>query len=195
MQKKQSHRPIESCPKCNQGKLFDHGSAFECDRWREGCDFKIWRTIAQKRLSKNQVRQLLRTGTTDLIQGFKSRKGTLFAAELALDDMFQVVFKFPEQAVTLELDTKELGPCPCCEEGSIVESKKGFGCNRWREGCQFVIWKIVAQRPISPETAEELLINGQTSLLDGFVNRKGEAFSACLVIDHRGKVTFAKPGY
>jgi len=35
---------------------------------------------------------------------------------------------------------RRLGPCPKCE-GSIIEGKRGYGCSRWKSGCDFVIWK------------------------------------------------------
>ncbi|MBT3294818.1 MAG: DNA topoisomerase 3 [Verrucomicrobia bacterium] len=35
---------------------------------------------------------------------------------------------------------RRFGPCPKCE-GSIIEGKRGYGCSRWKGGCDFVIWK------------------------------------------------------
>jgi DNA topoisomerase-3 len=35
---------------------------------------------------------------------------------------------------------KRFGPCPRCE-GSIIEGQRGYGCSRWKSGCDFVIWK------------------------------------------------------
>jgi DNA topoisomerase-3 len=30
--------------------------------------------------------------------------------------------------------------CPACKQGQIIIGKRGWGCNRWREGCKFVVW-------------------------------------------------------
>ena len=30
--------------------------------------------------------------------------------------------------------------CPACGQGQIITGKRGWGCNRWREGCKFVVW-------------------------------------------------------
>jgi len=30
--------------------------------------------------------------------------------------------------------------CPVCTQGQIIAGKRGWGCNRWREGCKFVVW-------------------------------------------------------
>ncbi|MBN2577072.1 MAG: DNA topoisomerase III [Deltaproteobacteria bacterium] len=30
--------------------------------------------------------------------------------------------------------------CPACKQGHIIAGKRGWGCDRWREGCKFVVW-------------------------------------------------------
>jgi DNA topoisomerase-3 len=30
--------------------------------------------------------------------------------------------------------------CPMCKQGKMITGKRGWGCNRWREGCKFVVW-------------------------------------------------------
>ena len=30
--------------------------------------------------------------------------------------------------------------CPRCQTGHLVTGKRGWGCSRWREGCNFVVW-------------------------------------------------------
>jgi DNA topoisomerase-3 len=30
--------------------------------------------------------------------------------------------------------------CPACKRGHIITGKRGWGCERWREGCKFVVW-------------------------------------------------------
>lgn len=85
-----------------------------------------------------------------------------------------------------------LGKCPLCG-GEIKESQKAFGCANWKaNGCKFAVWKTVAQRPVTMEEAKELIANGRTGLLDGFVSKKGSNFSAMLVIKE-GKVVFEFP--
>ncbi|NBI07553.1 type IA DNA topoisomerase [Senegalia massiliensis] len=39
-----------------------------------------------------------------------------------------------------EMTKNSVGSCPACSK-PIVESKKGYGCSGWKEGCTFVIWK------------------------------------------------------
>jgi DNA topoisomerase-3 len=30
--------------------------------------------------------------------------------------------------------------CPACGKGHLMEGKRGWGCDRWRQGCRFVVW-------------------------------------------------------
>jgi DNA topoisomerase-3 len=49
------------------------------------------------------------------------------------------------------------------------------------------------QRPIDLEQAIKLLEKGKTDLLDKFISKAGKPFSAYLVMDENGKVTFEFP--
>jgi len=85
-------------------------------------------------------------------------------------------------------DPKGLGPCPSCG-GEVISGKRDYGCANWRKadgGCRFVIWKEMAQKPITPRLAGELLLKGRTGLLDDFVSKKGTIFSAALKLVQEG---------
>jgi len=183
---------LGSCPKCGKGSVIISQKAYGCSRWKAGCDFKIWKVIASKTISKTQAKKIIKKGESDLIKGFKSKKGNKFDTVLKLDEEFQVVFSFPERKETPKTKPVVLGECPKCSEGQIIEGKKGYGCDQWRSGCKFVIWKSIAGKTITREIAEELLINGQTGTMDGFTNREEQPFSACLMFDRTHKVVFGK---
>jgi DNA topoisomerase-3 len=183
---------LGTCPKCGKGAVIISQKAFGCSRWKAGCDFKIWKVIASKTISKTQAKKIIKKGESDLIKGFKSKKGSKFDTVLKLDEDCRVVFSFPERKDTPKTEPVVLGDCPKCSEGQIIEGKKGYGCDQWRNGCKFVIWKHIAGKTITKEIAEELLINGQTGLLDGFMSREERPFSACLMFDRTHKVVFGK---
>jgi len=54
----------------------------------------VWKTVASKELTREQVETLIRDGKTDVIGGFKSRKGTTFETRLRLDEEWKTVFDF-----------------------------------------------------------------------------------------------------
>ena len=86
-----------TCPKCGQGRIIEGRRGFGCNRYREGCDFVVWKELSGKRLTEKQIRALIGKGKTRLIKGFKGRSGSKFDARLRLDEQRQVVFDFPER--------------------------------------------------------------------------------------------------
>jgi DNA topoisomerase-3 len=92
-----------------------------------------------------------------------------------------------------EEDASALGACPRCG-AVVVEQTKSFGCSAWKQGCKFAIWKMIAGRQITGQTARELLQNGKTDLLQGFVSSKsGKKFDARLKLEE-GEVRFEFEG-
>ena len=104
-----------------------------------------------------------------------------------------------ERAVRAVPAADALGPCPRCGKGQIIEGKRGYGCNRWREqdgACKWVLWKDVAGKAITVAQAKELLAKGETGKpVKGFTSKAGRAFDARLRLDKEtGRVTFVFDG-
>lgn len=59
-----------------------------------GCGFFLWKKVAGKKLSTAQLRKLITEGSTDMISGFKSKKGSTFSAKLRLEGPGAVRFEF-----------------------------------------------------------------------------------------------------
>lgn len=86
--------PIGDCPKCG-APVVETKKAYGCSAWKEsGCKFAIWKTVAGKRLSEAQAKQLLKEGRTGQLKGFKSKAGKPFSAALALDADHRVRLDF-----------------------------------------------------------------------------------------------------
>lgn len=69
------------------------------------CEFKLWLTIAKKKLTKTNLRELLAKGkTSKVIKGFTGKKGK-FDAVLVLKDDLTIGFSFPWMDKTA--DTKK----------------------------------------------------------------------------------------
>jgi DNA topoisomerase-3 len=69
------------CPTCG-GDIVVGAKAFGCSNWRNGCKFVIWKTMAQREIPVEVAHQLLNTGGTDILSGFKSKAGKEFEAKL-----------------------------------------------------------------------------------------------------------------
>jgi len=88
----------------------------------------------------------------------------------------------PHEAVA---PVSSLALCPKCQEGTIRPGRKGWGCSRWREGCDFVIWHVVAGKKLTEPQVKTLLAGKSTRLLTGFKSRGGKSFAARLKLDEQ----------
>lgn len=70
------------CPTCGKGIVRFNDKAAGCSEYRNGCKFVIWRTIAEKKLTDNQIKLLITKGKTGILKGFKSKEGNPFEAAL-----------------------------------------------------------------------------------------------------------------
>lgn len=75
-----------------------------------------------------------------------------------------------------------LGPCPICG-AKVVEQARSYGCNGWRDGCKFAIWKTIAGKQVSMRTALALLRKGKSPRLMGFKSKAGKPFEARLRLE------------
>lgn len=73
------------CPLCNNGRVVRNSKGYGCDNWRSGCKFFIG-TICGIQISVGQIKKLIKYGRTDVINGFKSKKGNVFSARLIIKD-------------------------------------------------------------------------------------------------------------
>jgi DNA topoisomerase III len=76
------------CPKCGQGRIIEGRRGFGCNRFREGCDFVVWKTYDGRDLEEADIRALIEHGRTRPIASDEAAAGPL---RLRLDDRWQVV--------------------------------------------------------------------------------------------------------
>ncbi|MDQ8196010.1 DNA topoisomerase 3 [Coraliomargarita sp. SDUM461004] len=74
---------LGQCPTCG-GDIVIGRKAYGCSNWRNGCKFVIWKTMAQKEIPLEAAKELLQTGSTATITGFKSKAGKDFDAKLKI---------------------------------------------------------------------------------------------------------------
>ena len=178
--------------------MVESAKAYGCSRYRESCRLTIWKVVADKKLTEKQVTALLTRGHTDWLKGFRSKAGKKFEARLKLGADFKVTFDFergsekraaPRTSTMTEAVQTAL-TCPKCDQGQIIEGKRGHGCNRYREGCDFVVWKEIASKKLTGKQIITLIDKGRTGLIKGFKSRTGNKFTARLKLDDQLKVVF-----
>lgn len=187
-----------ACPLCG-GDIVQTPFGFGCANYKkddlESCRFSIGK-MAGKALTEAQVKELLTEGKTAAIHGFKSKAGKKFDARVALskDENGKVTglkFDFEDVEAPRLQDVK----CPVCG-GEIAKTPFGFGCANYRkddrESCRFSIGKI-AGVSLKEAQVKELLKNGKTEVIEGFVAKTGMKFDAPLKLTKEGQVAFDFP--
>ncbi len=81
------------CPICKNGRVIKNSKGYGCDNWKSGCEFFVGEICGVK-IPVIEIKKLLRNGTTNLIEGFKSQKGNVFGARLILkNNKIELSFK------------------------------------------------------------------------------------------------------
>ena len=199
------------CPNCG-GLIRENYRRYACtgaDGQGEGCGFSFGKTPAGRTFELAEVEQFLRDKKIGPLEGFRSKAGWPFTAEM--------VIKFDEETKNYKLefdfgdDKKEesgeiidfgdqtaLGACPKCA-AAVYELGKNYVCEKSVPtleqpvpSCDFKTGQVILQQPIEREQMAKLLTSGKTDLLDKFVSmRTRRAFKAHLAWDKEaGKVNF-----
>lgn len=181
--KKESLGP---CPVCG-ADIVEYEKVYGCLGYKEkGCIFKVFKTIAQKKITPAQIRKLLKSKKTDVIKGFKSEDGKKFDDYIYWDE--------EENKVKLGYNRKEKPKvinlsCPCCKK-VLKEHEKFISCSGYKNGCQFLIQKVICGNEINSELINQLLTQGHTEIIEGFIYNERTFNAALCIID--GKVKFKK---
>ncbi len=191
------------CPLCG-AVLEENKNAIFCTATRDpgstagmtnegDCNFTLFKTVASHTLTATEIGELFTNGETPLIQDFKSKKGTEFAARLKWgtgNDKGRAVFEFAHRNL----------PCPICgdqlrfrsgttPQDSGNETHAAYVC--MNPQCGYGIPQVFYQRKFSDEEVEGLLKNKFTAVLEPF--KKNETtFRAALEIREDGKIGFNK---
>jgi DNA topoisomerase III len=188
------------CPMCG-GVVKENYRRYTCtgaDGQSDGCGFSFGKSPGGRTFEMDEAEAFLRDKHIGPLEGFRSKAGWPFTAELVLkfstdDNNWKLEFDFGDEKdeATGELvdfaGHQTLGNCPKCG-APVYEHNKHYVCSRAvptlahpTPGCDFKTGTTVLQQPISHEQVQKLLTEGKTDLLDKFVSlRTKRAFKARL---------------
>jgi DNA topoisomerase-3 len=135
-----------------------------------------------------EVEQFLRDKKIGPLDGFRSKAGWPFTAEIVLkyndeDKNWKLEFDFGDDKKAEETgelvdfgDAEPLGACPKCG-GRVFEHGSNYVCEKSvptaaqpTPSCDFKSGKIILQQPVERAQMHKLLATGKTDLLDKFVS-------------------------
>ena len=190
------------CPKCG-GELTTTSFGYGCSNYwnkESKCDFSVGK-IAGVIISEDDFADLINNGKTKVIDGFVSSKKKKFSAALKLvredDGKYRTVFDFDNSGsnkVTPDMQTIDGLLCPVCS-GKLLKDPAG-DCICENHGrisggsCRFMVGTILGHR-VTEEELRELVSNGITGVIKGFISKKGKPFDARLKLDRdeKGSIT------
>ncbi|OUK05795.1 hypothetical protein BU185_16010, partial [Enterococcus faecium] len=74
-EKQEATRHLGVCPKCREQEVLLYQNVAACTS--EACDFKLWTTIAKKKLTATQLKEIIQNGrTSQSVRGLKGQKGS-----------------------------------------------------------------------------------------------------------------------
>jgi DNA topoisomerase III len=180
------------CPKCG-GEIHENYKKFQC----QACDFGFWKILAGRQLEVHEAETLIEKRDVGPLDGFRSRLGRAFSANLIMNKEFGIEFswgdKDAEDGEPPDFSGQEtLGECPKCR-ANVYETPAAYVCEKAlgaAKTCDFRSGRTILQRAIEREQMMKLLKDGKTDLLEKFISKKGRPFSAYLVRQPDGKIGF-----
>lgn len=168
----------------------------EGDEWKQ--TFRVGKLMCQKTITPENAIQLVSQGKTELIQGFTSKKGRPFDAFLKREGA-RIAWEFPPRAPRVGKDGKPIErkakPPPDLSKAEVLgESKLHQGELVATDDTYYVrkpdqdnrivfkLSKQLCQKEIPADEVKKLVTDGKTSLIEGFVSKRGSNFSAYLVL-------------
>jgi DNA topoisomerase III, bacteria and conjugative plasmid len=176
--------------------------------WKQS--LRLGRLLCQRPIEREQVIKLVTDGKTDVIKGFVSKKGRPFDAFFERNGA-KAEWKFPPRAPKLDKDGKPIvrkakAP-PDLSKATVIGQSKAFGgeiletadAYYVRKPDQdnrivFTMKKHLCAKEIPAGELQNLLENGRTNLIEGFMSKRMTPFSAYLVLSkNRQKAEFEFP--
>ncbi len=199
------------CPNCG-GVVQENYRRYTCmgKPRAEPCGFSFTKIPAGRAFELTEVESFLRDKKIGPLEGFRSKAGWPFTAEIVLkygeeEKNWKLEFDFGDETDPAETGEvidfsgqETLGACPKCG-ARVFEFGKNYVCEKSvptaaqaTPSCDFKTGQIILQQSVAREQMQKLLASGKTDLLDKFVSmRTRRAFKAFLTYNkEEGKVTF-----
>jgi DNA topoisomerase-3 len=182
-----------------QTKLIEKAYSYFCSD-EEGCGVRIQKNLGGKHLFPEILARVLEA-KGESIGPFTGVERPKAPCKFKLIEGGQVELEpegdFPaDEYIISEADRVEdgvvMGICPKCQT-DVVAKGEGFMCSS--EKCRFRLSKRLLFRVLPPDDVRKLLTgpNTETSLLEGFISRRGRPFNAHLYFDEKGGLKWKFP--
>jgi len=178
----------------NDIRFFETPSAFISEDEK----IMIRKVLGGRIMELNEIEALIKGETIGPMSDFRSKRGKPFSASIKLNNG-KVEFIFADSIDNLDMEeikkSTPLGISPV-DSTKVFETPAAFMSESALDGDKnkgLRISKMILSRRIDPEHIEQLLNDGKTQLITGFISKKKRPFDAYLKLDNKGKLSFEFP--
>ncbi len=175
-------------------RFFENATAFES----EDKKLVIRKVLGGRVMNEEEIVDLIQGKTMGPFDDFRSKKGKPFAAAVRIANS-KVEFLFADSTEDLDLAEitaqEPLGISPV-DQTRVFETPVGFLSESALEGDKkkgLRISKMILGRRLDADHIKQLLTDGKTELITGFISKKKRPFDAFLLLDGKGKISFEFP--
>ena len=148
-------------------------------------------------MSQEEIVSLIQGQTLGPFSDFRSKRGKPFSASVRLKE--KVEFLFADSIDDLDIEaikkTEPLGLSPV-DQTPVFETPAAYMSASMLDGDKqkgLQISKIILARAITSKHIKQLLQEGKTELISGFISKKKRPFDAFLLLNQTGKISFEFP--
>jgi DNA topoisomerase III len=158
----------------------------------------IRKILGGRVMSNDEIVDILNGKTLGPFSDFRSKKGKPFTASVRYAKN-KVEFIFANSTDELDIESikksPSLGRSPI-DDTPVYETPAGFMSgsaldNDEKKGLK--ISKIILSKELTKENIQQLLTDGKTSLIEGFISKRRRPFDAYLLLEKNGKISFEFP--
>ena len=173
------------CPKC-QAPVVEGKRGYGCSRWKEGCDFVLWKEVSGLMIDGTLARELLDMGHSLRAIPLKNESGEPMLGTLHLLPEGKVEIR-PVNKKAAAGGKKGICGCPLCG-GEVQATPKAYVCSQQQLGCPLIIWNKIAKRNITQAMVKQLCTERITEKITDFTSKAGKPFGAQLRLEDDGQV-------
>lgn len=179
---------------------------FRSYRSQDG-EFVVYKTMGNRKLTAEEVKELITKKVIGPLDGFKSKAGKPFSAMLKIDENNKVKFDFGTGGAAGDAEEidfskyEKMCKCPMAvkgkcshSNGQVYATPSAYQCEHHAEegsNCNFRISRTILSRAIPEDQFIKLATEGKTDLLDKFKsNRTKRFFAAHLILKDNGTIGF-----
>jgi DNA topoisomerase-3 len=158
----------------------------------------IRKVLGGRIMEDAEIVRLIEGETLGPFADFRSKRGKPFSASLRINKS-KIEFLFADSTEELDLDEikkqEPLGISPV-DQTRVFETPAAFLSESALDGDKekgLRISKMILSRRIDPDHIRQMLTDGKTELITGFISKKKRPFDAYLLLDNKGKLGFEFP--